>query len=77
MKGRPRGQHVADGESREQRAEQVRAAALVLLLAGLAVLVAADRDVLCAVVRGEIVAPQSEHGRDERGDRADELLRGR
>jgi hypothetical protein len=71
------GQHVADGERREERAEQVRAAALVLLLAGLPVLVAADRDVLCTVVRGEIVAPQSEHRRDERGDGPDELLRSR
>ena len=64
---------VRHGSRHEQRPEQVRAAALVLLRARLAVLVAADRDVLGAVVGGQLAAAQREHGRrnrEQRGDRA-------
>ena len=42
----------------EQRADEVRAAALVLLRARLVVLVAPDRDVLGAVIGGELAAAQ-------------------
>ena len=50
----------------EQRPDQVRAAALVLLRARLAVLVGPDRDVLGAVVGGELAAAQREQRRRER-----------
>ena len=61
----------------EQRAEQVRAAAVVLLRRALPLLVAADRDVLGAVVGGDVRAAQRESGRREREQAADELLRRR
>src|SRR5204862_1408815 len=47
------GEGAADGGCKEQRAEHVRAAALVLAGSRLAVLVPADRDVLRAAVGGE------------------------
>jgi hypothetical protein len=50
----------------------MRAAALVLLLARLAVLVRADRDVLGAVVGGELGAAQRDDGRSERRDPGDD-----
>ena len=69
------GEHVAGGGRREQRADQVRAAALVLLRALLAVLVRPDRDVLGAVVGRELAAAQREQRRCER-ERAGEELPG-
>src|SRR5438067_1995729 len=54
--GDARRERIADRGGGEDRADQMRAAALVLLLAPLAVLVAADRDVLRAVVGGEVRA---------------------
>src|SRR3954469_6674802 len=69
--GRARRERVADRGCREQRADQVGAAALVLLRARLAVLVRADRDVLGAVVAGELRATQRVRRRREREDAAD------
>ena len=57
---------VADRRGEQQRADQVRAAALVLLPARLAVLVRPDRDVLGAVVGGELGAAERQHRRRER-----------
>ena len=71
------GQRAADRRARDERAEQVRAAALVLPGAALAVLVAADRDVLGAVVGGKLATAQREHGRRKREHPADELGRER
>ena len=64
--GRPGGQDVAGRGGDDQRPDQVRAAALVLLRALLAVLVGADRDVLGSVIRGELAAAEREEGRGER-----------
>ena len=62
---------------REQhRADEVRAAPLVLLRPRLAVLVRADRDVLRAVVAGELAAAERERRRRDRQHRGDELARG-
>src|SRR5580765_1339754 len=66
---------VADGGRREHRAGEMRAAALVLAGARLAVLVAADRDVLGAVVRGKLAAAEREDTRREREQAGDQLLR--
>ena len=55
----------------EQRADEVAAAAVVLLRRRLAGLVRADRDVLGAVVRGELAAAERDHGGRERGERGD------
>ena len=74
---RARGERAPDRGRREQRADHVRAAALVLPRARLAVLVAADRDVLGAVVLGEVGAAQRDHRRAEREDGGDRLLRQR
>src|SRR5579884_1045165 len=68
----------AAGEGRHQhRPDEVRAAALVLLRPRLAVLVAADRDVLGAVVGGDVAGAQGEERRCERERRAGSLARGR
>ena len=75
LRGRPRGEDVAGRRGDEQRADQVRAAALVLLRALLAVLVRPDRDVLGAVVGGELAAAEREHGRRERERAREELAR--
>src|SRR5215218_501492 len=74
---RPGSEDVADRERPEQRPDQVRPAALMLFLAGLTVLVRPDRDVLSAVVGGELRAAERDGGRRERRERSDELLRGR
>ena len=58
-----RGEGVTDRERPEERSDQVRAAPLVLLLVRLAVLVGTDRDVLRAVVGGELGAPERNCGR--------------
>ncbi len=52
-----------------------RAAAFVLLRGRPVLLVAADRDVLGAVVAGERAVPDGEHGRGGGKERAEELLR--
>ena len=62
-------------ELASERAEQVRAAALVLACALLAVLVAADRDVLGAVVGRQLGASQRKRRRQQREHAADELPR--
>jgi hypothetical protein len=67
------GKRIADRERGEKRAEQVRAAALVLLLTRRAVLVGADRDVLGTVVGGQLAAAQRQRGRDERRQGRDRL----
>ena len=64
----------ADGGRREHRPDQVRPAALVLTGARLVVLVRPDRDVLCAVIRGEVVVAQRENGRREREQARHEFL---
>src|SRR5262245_17603261 len=74
---RPRGEEVADRERSEERADEVRAAAFVLLVARLAVLGGADRDVLGAVVGRELGAAQRDGGRSQRCDAGDDLARGR
>ena len=76
-RGRPGGEDVARRRGGEQRADQVRAAAFVLLRALLAVLVRPDRDVLGAVVGGELAAAEREHGRSERERAGEELARRR
>src|SRR5205823_3721602 len=53
-------QRVADRRRRKERADEVRAAALVLLRAQLAVLVGPDRDVLGAMIGGEVGAAKRE-----------------
>ena len=64
------GGEIARGVRQEHRPDQVRAAALVLLRARRAVLVRADRDVLGAVIRGELAAAQRERrGREREGAR--------
>src|SRR6266852_873353 len=52
MTGSARGEAGSDRGGGDQRADEVRAAALVLLRRKLAVLVGADRNVLGTVVRG-------------------------
>ena len=59
----------------EERAEHVRSAPLVLSRSQLAVLVAADRDVLGPVVRRELGASQRRGRRDDREKRRRDLLR--
>ena len=73
--GREAGEDVADGRRRDERADQMAAAALVLLRRARAVLVRADRDVLGAVVRGELRAPHREHRRCKGKQPRHELLR--
>ena len=73
---RPRGEDVPRGGRRDQRSDEMRAAALVLPRARLAVLVTADRDVLGAVVGRELLTAQGEQRRCEREQARDELLRG-
>src|SRR5438270_105464 len=58
---------------RHERPHEMPAAALVLARRALPVLVAADRDVLRAVVRGEVPAAQREHRRRDRGDGREQL----
>src|SRR5439155_11784610 len=58
----------------EQWAEQMRAAAFVLLRTLLAVLVAPDRDVLRTVVRSKVGAPQSKSCGSDGEDAGDQLL---
>ena len=73
--GRALGEQVAGCGRQEHRPDEVRAAALVLLRARLAVLVAADRHVLGAVVRGELAAAQRERRGRDREEARDELAR--
>jgi hypothetical protein len=73
--GRPGDERVPDRRRHEQRSEQVRAAALVLLRPLLTVLVRPDGDVLGTVVLGEIRPPQGDRcGAD--GERSGEDLLG-
>ena len=76
VRRRARGEQVAGGRGHEQRADQVRAAALVLLRALLAVLVRPDRDVLGAVVGGELAAAERHHRGRERERSREELACG-
>src|SRR3954468_11197740 len=73
VRGRLRGERCPDRRAREQRAEQVGATALVLAGALLAVLVTADRDVLGAVIGGELAAAERQRGRKKREEAAREL----
>ena len=67
----------ASAVARRQRPDQVRAAALVLLRGALSGLVGPDRDVLGAVVRGQLLAAQRDQRRHERGDHAPRPRAGR
>ena len=71
------GQDVADGGRDDQRPDEVPAAALVLARGALPVLVAADRDVLRAVVRRELARAQRHHRGRDRDDRRQQLPRER
>ena len=75
MDRRTRREQVADRRRDEQRPDEVRAAALVLLPALLAVLVRPDRDVLGSVVRGELGRAQSDHRGQDGEEPAHELPR--
>src|SRR5262249_42102908 len=75
--GSARGERRTGCRCEQERADQMRAAALVLLLGGLATLVGADRDVLGAVVGRELAPAERERRRRERDDSRDELLRRR
>ena len=68
------GGEVAGGRRERASGRQMRAAALVLLRPRLAVLVGADRDVLGAVVLGELAAAQRERRGREREQRCVEQL---
>ncbi len=72
---RPLGDDVAERGREQHRADEVRAAPFVLLRPRLAVLVRADRDVLRAVVAGELAAAEREGRRRDRQHRGDELAR--
>src|SRR5579872_353813 len=61
-------ERVRGGRSDDERADEVRTAALVLPRARLVVLVRPDRDVLGAVVGGQVAAAQ----REERGSEGQE-----
>ncbi len=73
--GREPGQRVADGGGGDERPDEMAAAALVLARRLLAVLVRTDRDVLGAVVGGELGAAQREHRGRERDEPGHQLLR--
>src|SRR6266511_3956014 len=70
----PRRQRGAHGGGNQQRPDQMGAAAFVLARPRLAVLVGSDRDVLRAVVGGEVAAAQRKCGRGEREQAAHQLL---
>src|SRR5947208_16271135 len=70
---RASGQRASDSRADQQRPDDVRAAALVLLRAGLSMLIAADRNVLGAVVSSHVRTAQRERSRSKR-DRAGEQL---
>src|SRR5579864_21544 len=76
-RGREPRKHVADRRRRDERADEVTAATFVLALCGVTVLVAADRDVLGAVIRRELAAAKRERRRRERQKARDQLLRSR
>ena len=71
------GQDVADCGRREEWADEMPAATLVLAGRLLPVLVAPDRDVLGAVVRRELAGAEREHRRCDRGERGQQLARDR
>src|SRR4051812_13795724 len=71
------GECVADRGRREQRADEMSAAALVLFCRPVAMLIPADRDVLRAVIVRELTAAQREHGGCEGEERDEQLLRDR
>src|SRR5205085_786872 len=73
--GRTRDEEIRKRRREDDRADEMAAAALVLLRAVLAVLVRADRDVLGAVVGGEVGAAQREERRREPGCGAGDLAR--
>ena len=74
---RETGEHVADRRRRDERPDQMAAAALVLLRRALAVLVRADRDVLGAVIRASSEPRIAKHRRRERQQPGEQLLRRR
>src|SRR5579884_3286680 len=75
--GRQAGQGVAEGGGGDERSHQVAAAALVLARGALAVLVAADRDVLRPVIGRQLARAQREHRGDDGGDGREQLARER
>src|SRR5256885_10780987 len=71
--GCERGESVPDRGRGDEWTDQVAATTLVLARRALSVLVAADRDVLRAVIRGELTGAQGEPRRHDRRDRRQEL----
>ena len=67
------GGRTGDGAREQQGADQVRAAAVVLLARRLAGLVRADRDVLGTVVRGQLLAAERDEQIQSLTTRADSL----
>ena len=74
-RGSPCRERARGGARQQQRADEMAAAAVVLLRCRLARLVGADRDVLGSVIRGELAAAEGDHGRRERGEGGDGFLR--
>src|SRR5712691_727092 len=75
--GRKPCEHVADRRRRDERSDEVPAAALVLFLRAVTVLVPADRDVLGTVIASELATAQSEGGGCKRQEACKQLLRSR
>src|SRR5688572_33381468 len=73
LRGRPGGKQAPGGAREQERPQDVRAAALVLLRTVGAVLVGADRDVLGSVVLGEGRAAQGHRGRADGEEGGDSL----
>src|SRR5438128_1636356 len=73
-RGRQSGENVADGGRCNKRPDEMTATALVLLLGAVAVLVAADRDVLGAVVGSKLSPAQRQGRRCKRQEAREQLL---
>ena len=73
MLGRKGCERIADCRGEHERPDEMPSAALMLLRGALAMLVGADRDVLGAVVGGELAGAQREHRRRDGHDRREEL----
>src|SRR5258706_4915443 len=72
--GREPGENVADGRRCNQRSDEMATTPLVLLGRPFAMLVSADRDVLGAVIGGELSPAQRERRGRERQEACEQLL---